>query len=217
MKNSWFNKIVYSCFLFILAASCSKHTYRHAEVTGNFDQTIRSDFFKKDSIHYFKTSITTYGKALSGILAIKKQGDDTLKVSFFTEMGVSFFDVLVTHDSYQLVRCISQLNSKPVMNTIVEDIRWVVLFNRNQLSNPSIVKSNTAQKTARFNYQDAYIFAELSKDNEPLVVTYVYGSKFKSKFEIRYASFENSLPGKVFVEHINFDLKIDLTAISFAE
>ncbi len=217
MKNFWFSNIICISFSIAVFASCAKHIYKHTVVIGTCSDSLQSNFFIKDSTHYFKTSIATYGKALSGILAVKQQHPDTLKVSFFTEMGVSFFDVVVTHDSYQLIRCISQLNSRPVMNTIVEDIRWVVLFNRNQLSDPVFVKPNNTDKTIRFNYQDAYIFTELSKDNQPLVLTYVYGSKFKSKFELRYASFENSIPNKIFVEHFNFDLKIDLTAISFAE
>jgi hypothetical protein len=197
--------------------SCATRTYRKAAVVSAYDKTIQSNFFSIDSVHYFKTSIDTYGKSLSGILAIRKLNADTLKVSFFTEMGVSFFDVIVTHDSYQLVRCISQLDSKGVMNTIVEDIRWVVLFNLGQLTNPVLIKTGDSAPTVRFNYRDVFIFTQLSKDNEPLLLTYVYGSKFKSKFDVKYASFENSIPNKIFVSHYNIDLKIDLTAISFSQ
>ncbi len=217
MKNSWFSNILWSSIFLILLSACSKHTYKHAAVAAGFDGTIQSPFFEQDSIHYFKTSIDTYGKALSGILAVKKQSEDTLKVSFFTEMGVSFFDAFVTPDSYQLIRCISQLDSKPVMNTIIEDIRWVVLFNKNQLTHPLQVENLSNQQTVRFNYQDAYIFAELAKDNYPYKITYVYGSKFKSKFEVKYATLENLTSSKIFVEHFNFDLKIQLTALSFTQ
>ena len=215
MKSFWYISIV-GYIYFISFVSCTTRTYKKAEVESTFHKTIQSKFFSTDSVHYFKTSIDTYGKSLSGIVAIRKLNADTLKVSFFTEMGVSFFDVIVTHDSYQLVRCISQLNSKGVMNTIVEDIRWVVLFNLGQLTNPVIVKTGNSASTVRFNYQDVFIFTQLSKDNQPLLLTYVYGSKFKSKFDVKYASFENSIPNKIFVSHYNIDLKIDLTAISFS-
>jgi hypothetical protein len=217
MKNSWFSNVVWSSILLIMLSACSKHTYKHAAVAGGFEGAMQSPFFEQDSIHYFKTSIDTYGKALSGILAVKKQSGDTLKVSFFTEMGVSFFDAYVTHDSYQLIRCISQLDSKPVMNTIIEDIRWVVLFNKNQLSDPVQIKSASNQQTVRFNYQGAYIFAELAKDNYPYNITYVYGSKYKRKFEVKYATLENLTASQIFVEHFNFDLKIQLIALSFTQ
>jgi len=129
MKNFWCINVLFSCIVIAVVSSCATRTYKKASVVSTYDKAIQSNFFSGDSVHYFKTSIDTYGKSLSGILAIRKLNEDTLKVSFFTEIGVSFFDVIVTHDSYQLVRCISQLNSKGIMNTIVEDIRWVVLFN----------------------------------------------------------------------------------------
>ena len=215
MKNFLFNKLFCSVVLSIFFISCSKHTYKNATVTEGFSDTLQSNFFKTDSIYYFKTSVTTYGKELSGILAIKQQHSDTLKVSFFTEMGVSFFDVVVAHDSYQLIRCISQLDSKVIMNTLVEDIRWVVLFNTGQLHNGSVVQSKSMNKMVRFDYQNEYMFAELGEENIPLKLDYVYGSKFKSKFEIRFTAFEKQVPEKIIVEHNNFNMKIDLTAISF--
>lgn len=217
MKNFWCINVLFSCIVIAVVSSCATRTYKKASVVSTYDKAIQSNFFSGDSVHYFKTSIDTYGKSLSGILAIRKLNEDTLKVSFFTEIGVSFFDVIVTHGSYQLVRCISQLNSKGIMNTIVEDIRWVVLFNLGQLTNPVLVKTGDSVPTVRFNYQDVLIFTQLSKDNQPLLLTYVYGSKFKSKFDVKYASFENSIPNKIFVSHYNIDLKIDLTAISFSE
>jgi hypothetical protein len=217
MKNFWFINIGFSCIFIAAVTSCATRTYRKADVVSVYDKAIQSCFFSKDSVHYFKTSIDTYGKSLSGILAVRKLNADTLKVSFFTEMGVSFFDAVVTHDSYQLVRCIPQLDSKGVMNTIIEDIRWVVVFNLNQLKEPVLIKTGEKIPTVRYNYQDVFIFAKLSEDNQPLLLTYVYGSKFKSKFEVKYAAFENSIPNKIFVSHYNIDLKIDLTAISFSQ
>ena len=215
MRNSVFNKWVYCFCTFIFLLSCSRNGYKHAQVKEAFAGTVQSSFFKNDSIHYFKTSVSTYGKALSGILAIKQQHPDTLKVSFFTEMGVSFFDVVVTHDSYQISRCIPQLDSKMIMSTLVEDIRWVVLFNKDQLRNGIVVQLKNKGRMVRFDYQNQYIYAELTEENVPLKLDYVYGSKFKSKFEIRFEAFEKLLPSKVFVEHHNFNMKIDLTAISF--
>lgn len=217
MKSFWFSNCLWSGLLLILLSACARHTYKHAAVVGSFADSIPSHFFEQDSVHYFKTSIDTYGKSLSGILAVKKQSADTLKVSFFTEMGVSFFDVLIMHDSYQLIRCISQLDSKPVMNTIVEDIRWVVLFNSTQLTHPVRIKTTSNYQSVRFDYRDAYIFAELMKDNQPYKITYVYGSKFKRKFEVKYTEPENLTAGKIFVEHFNFDLKIELTTLSFTQ
>ena len=216
MKYLLFVNCCLVCFVFITITSCSHKTYKHASVGVPFMDSIQSGFFKTDSVQYYKTSIDTYGKALSGILAIKKLNVDTLKVSFFTEFGVSFFDVLIMHDSYQLVRCIPQLDSKGVMNTIVEDIRWTVLFNLNQISQSVWIKKEGLNPTIRSNYQDVYIFSQLSPDNRPLQITYVYGSKFKSKFEVKYGLFENSIPTKIFVSHFNIDLKIDLTAITFS-
>ena len=195
--------------------SCSRNGYKHAVVKEAFNGHLQSSFFKNDSIHYFKTSVSTYGKELSGILAIKRQHPDTLKVSFFTEMGVSFFDVLITHDSYQISRCIPQLDSKAVMSTLAEDIRWVVLFNAGKLHNGVVVQPKNKGNLVRFDYQNEYIFAALNEENVPLKLDYVYGSKFKSKFEIRFEAFEKQLPSKVFVEHHNFNMKIELTAISF--
>ncbi len=201
--------------LFIVT-SCATHTYKRSTTLGPYDALVVSDFFKTDSVCYFKTSIDTYGNALSGILAIKKIHADTLKVSFFTEIGVSFFDALVSHNSYTLVRCIPQLESKAIMNTILEDIRWVVLFNLNQLAGPLEVKTDCALKLVRYSYQDAFVFMHMSKDIQPLLLTYAYGSKFKSKFELRYAAFENHIPTKISVKHYNFDLKIELTKIDFS-
>lgn len=215
MKNLVFNKCLYCICILIFLLSCSRNGYKRAQVKEAFKGDLQSSFFKNDSIYYYKTSVSTYGKELSGILAIKQQHPDTLKVSFFTEMGVSFFDVLITHESYQISRCIPQLDSKLIMNTLVEDIRWVVLFNKDKLYNGFVVQPRNYGNMVRFDYQNEYIFVQLNKENVPLKLDYVYGSKFKSKFEIRFEAFETQLPSKVFVEHHNFNMKIDLTSISF--
>lgn len=215
MKNSVFNRLFYCVCIFIFLVSCSVQGYKHTTVLRPFTGSLHSDFFKTDSVCYFKTNVTTYGKELSGILAIKQQHPDTLKVSFFTEMGVTFFDVLIAHDSYQISRCISQLDSKNIMNTLVEDIRWVVLFNRGQLHNGFVVQTKNKSEMVRFDYQNQYLFTELNEENQPLKLAYVYGSKFKSKFEIRFDAFQKQLPSKVIVEHHNFNMKIELSTISF--
>ena len=122
MKNSWYINLFFVAGIGLLF-SCHKRQVQNVSQQQGYYEPIRSPIFEKDSIVFFKASIYTYGKSLSGILGIRKQDADTLKVSFFTEMGVKFFDVLITHDSYHLVNCIFAFTTRILAQRTGEDAK----------------------------------------------------------------------------------------------
>ena len=185
MKNSWFISICIVVII-LLVTSCISRQVTNSSEKEAYNGHIKSPFFEKDSVYFFKASIYTYGKSLSGILAIKKQHTDTLKVSFFTEMGVKFFDIFIFHDSYHIVECIPQLNSKLIMETLVEDIRWVVLWNLNDLSQPLQISSPKKELLVQYFYKGNWIIGNISPNDFPNKITYAYGKKKISKFDVTF-------------------------------
>jgi len=210
MKNSWYINLFFVAGIGLLF-SCHKRQVQNVSQQQGYYEPIRSPIFEKDSIVFFKASIYTYGKSLSGILGIRKQDADTLKVSFFTEMGVKFFDVLITHDSYHLVNCISQLSSPVIMETLVEDIRWVVLWNITYLSQPVRLNSDDQDILVQYEYRNNWITGKLNFSGLPMKITYSYGRKKIPKFDLLFEEYIDNLPRKVIVRHHKFDLKIHLT------
>ena len=215
MKNSWFINICIAAIILLITSCVTKSVINSSEKE-TYNGHIKSPFFDKDSVCFFKASIYTYGKSLSGILAIKKQHTDTLKVSFFTEMGVKFFDVLIFHDSYLIVDCIPQLNSRVIMETLTEDIRWVVLWNLNDLSQPLQISSPKKELLVQYFYKGNWIIGKMSSNDFPDKITYAYGKKKIPKFDVTFNEYYDCIPRKIAVKHHKFDLRIHLSYISFA-
>src|SRR6478609_4283964 len=143
-------------------------------------------YFKDDSAHFFRTTVNTYGKSLSGLLITKKVNNDTLRVTFMSDMGLKFFDLEIYKGSYQLINCIPQLKSEAVMNTLVGDISTFLLWPYQERKNPVLVLSPVKEEQAvvRYKYGGDYLFYAYHANDQLAKITYAFGKRYKKKYEV---------------------------------
>jgi len=172
-------------------------------------------YFKDDSAHFFRTTVNTYGKSLSGLLITKKVNDDTLKVTFMSDMGLKFFDLEIYKGSYQLIYCIPQLKSEAVMNTLVGDMSTFLLWPYLERKNQVLVVSPDKHEKAvvRYSYGDDFLFYAYETNNRLRKITYAYGKKYKKKYEVSYDEYNEAIPQHALIKHKKFKLMIELNLI----
>lgn len=76
---------------------------------------------------WFTASVDVVGKHLSGLVFVKKMEDKSYRVVFTNEVGVKFFDFGFGVDgSFRVHDVISQLDRKPVINTLRKDFELLL-------------------------------------------------------------------------------------------
>jgi hypothetical protein len=172
-------------------------------------------YFINDSARFFRTTVDSYGKNLSGLLIAKKVNDDTLRVTFMSDMGLKFFDLEIYKGSYKLINCIPQLKSEAVMNTLVGDMSTFLLWPYQERKSPVLVLSpvKEEQSVVRYEYGSDYLFYAFHANDQLGKITYAYGKRYKKKYEVTYTAYENTIPEHVVIKHTKFKLKIELDLI----
>lgn len=95
----------------------------------------------------FKTNLTIYGIALTGILVVKKESSESILVSFVNEFGIKYFDARINNSNPEILYCIKQLDKKLVTNVLVHD--FAVLF----LSEAELNRSVEIFELGKLHYQ----------------------------------------------------------------
>lgn len=75
---------------------------------------------------WFSATVDVVGKHLSGLLLIKQMPDQTQRVVFTSETGVTFFDFEFRSDAFQVKQAIPQLRKKVVINTLRKDFETLL-------------------------------------------------------------------------------------------
>lgn len=75
---------------------------------------------------WFSATVDVVGKHLSGLLLIKQMPDQSQRVVFTSETGVTFFDFEFRADEFQVKQAIPQLRKKVVVNTLRKDFETLL-------------------------------------------------------------------------------------------
>lgn len=155
--------------------------------------------------YIYKAAIDVYGNNLSGILIIKKTGNDSHRVAFTTEFGNKLFDFTFTGDEFKVNYIMEDLDRGIIKNTLRDDFRLLLKSSHayeSAYENGTIVvfKSNDGK---RYNYL-------FTKTNSQQLVKLVNATKAKEKVEITYSDFKDALVKNIIIAHKNIKLRIEL-------
>ncbi len=108
---------------------CSQNPYQNlqsASANSSCLNNLRPEF---TSVLY-NAHINVVGKHLSGLLIFKTMPDNSTRVVFSNEMGVTFFDFQFSDSGgFKVFHCIKQLNRKAVINQLKKDIGMILMHN----------------------------------------------------------------------------------------
>ncbi|MDJ1500174.1 hypothetical protein [Xanthocytophaga agilis] len=210
MKGLLLNSIIVLC---LIICGCGRHPYKNSIQSSEQSSFTLPDGIVLDTAVFYKTSVHTYGKSLSGILGLRKK-NDTLLVTFFSEMGLRFFDISISKDTFEVKDCLPQLRSRAVIQTIVSDLRTAFLWDTDLYTHKTLFYQNK-RPIIRFTYKNDWIFAEPGLDNTLTSIAYTYGRKYKLKYTIHYTEYTGIYARQILIKHANFNLEIRLSLFKF--
>ncbi|HXB31733.1 MAG TPA: hypothetical protein VNW49_18050 [Puia sp.] len=113
--------------LFCLSISCNQ--YRYMQKIPSDESCIEK--LKPDFHHVvYKTSVDVIGKHISGLLVVKHMPDNSTRVVFTNEMGLSYFDFGFPPDSgFKVYSIIPQMNKEGLVRTLRKDFELLQFRN----------------------------------------------------------------------------------------
>lgn len=174
-------------------------------------QMLKPVFSNHADLLLFKTNISIYGKAFSGLLATKQLQPADYRVIFTTELGMKLFDFEFTDSAFTLHYCVPQFNRQALLKTIQQDIE-ILLMNRLDPSQVSYFtdrqKNYTIGRITSGKFSD-YYFLNNQEINKPLIkIEHAKGQVKKTTFTLD--NYMEDIPGHILIQHHNIKLKIEL-------
>lgn len=195
--------------LFIFLNSCSLTTTRGLVEQKIDKEYILNNYFSDEKLDYlYKAKINIYNKNFGGILIIKKIKKEHHRVVFTTEIGNKIFDFEIIGNDFKVNYFSEDLNKNIVLKTLEDDFRILVKqhINVNKQFSSEFEKIYQSFYIQNDNY---YFYSKQTKQLSKIINT----NKNKEKTVFSFNQVENHLASSIVLEHKNFKLKIDLTAI----
>lgn len=160
----------------------------------------------------YNASVDVVGNHLSGILLMKKMPDNSLRVVFTNEMGVSFFDFEYPEAGGFIVHSImKKMNKKAVKKTLRHDFE-LVLMNRLDESNTELRKSGD-QLYHIYPQEKGFHYYITDTANNNLVRMERASAK-KIVVNAIMQNYQNGIPDSIGISHTGFEFNIGLKRIN---
>lgn len=196
------------CLLVLFTTACSKKLY--TEIQGQEVLLSAEEFIKPvsdDTTLIYKTGVDAYGRYLSGLLIIRSYDSDNYRLVFTTEMGMKLFDFEFKDNKFHVHYCFDKLNKRPVIRLLEKDFSMMLLrntytFNAKILDKKSYLSEQVQDKE----------YWKIVVDADTRIVKNMYSQSPEGKIKcaINYLYLEEPCPYKIFIEHQNLDLKMQL-------
>ena len=114
------------CSLLLIVAGCSSD-YKLLKAIESDKACIEKIAPKGLETSWFTASVDVVGRHMSGLLFIKRMDDQSFRIVFTNEIGVSFFDFEFTPSGdFKVHDIIPQLKKKAVVNTLRKDFELLL-------------------------------------------------------------------------------------------
>ena len=123
MRSFRFLNIV--TLLILTACSPVKKSQFTACSTGSFHAPSWTSPFRQDfEKALFHASMDVKDKHLSGIAVIKRTSDTSFHFTFANEIGITYFDLEILKENYQLIYVFEPMNKKALLNILFHDFKF---------------------------------------------------------------------------------------------
>ncbi len=159
---------------------------------------------------WYSASVDVLNKHISGLLLLKNMPDSSRRIVFTNEAGVTFFDFGFSDGIFKVHSVISQLDKKPVIQTLRRDFELIlgVPFQKGIYQ--------------RFTAGDEVYFGVAQKKETAYFITgkdcaslqrLEWGGARKIQVTVRMPGSGYPSPDTIAVEHYTFNMQIKLTRI----
>ncbi|RAW00152.1 hypothetical protein [Pseudochryseolinea flava] len=194
----------------ILALSCAAPYKALKSVP--VDQTC-VDKFRPQGIatSWYSAGVDVVGKHLSGLLLIKQMPDESQRVVFTSETGVTFFDFEFKAGTFQVKQAIPQLRRKVVINTLRKDFETLLAIPfQQQTIDASVLGDESFYGVTTIGEERAFFVTD---DACSVLKRVEVGSK-KPLFSIVSSGASPREPETIAIQHHTFNMVINLKKIT---
>jgi len=206
MQKSTIRLLTISFLAVFLAVACGSNPMaNYSKVAVEKPVFIAPYFLDPQTDYVYKTNISVYGNALSGIFIVKKLNDQTHRVVFTTEFGNKLLDFEISETDFKIHSIVDELDRKILINTLKEDFR-LLLRKEFKISQQF---GNASDDIYESDDNNRYNRIFVSKHDKKLYKI-AHSSKRKEKFSIIFRSENDIFAEHIAIEHQNIKLKIEL-------
>lgn len=190
--------------LFFFLQSCI--TTSHKQAIKDFEyKKILSDTSKS---YIYRAKINLYNKDFSGIIIIKPK-QKKHRIVFLNEIGMKFFDIELTENSYKIHQIFDPLNKKMFIKLISSDFNFILMNDIKKEKKFLIMKKNDNPALKLKKHKEIYIF-----DKNTLLPFYAFKySIFRKNIILDYSDFYNDIPKHIKIKHKNIKFEMNLSFI----
>ena len=192
----------------LLSGLASCKTYQPAGVIKSElnNSDYQNTYFSRDSAYFYKAHVEVYGNQLSGILVIKKIGNQTHRVALTSAFGNTLLDLTISEDDMKVNYIMDDLNRKILLKTLEADFRMILTSNhliqeKLETEQDLIYKSKT---------KGGFYFFFNSKQGDQLRQISL-GSKSKEKVKVNITPKNRTFAENIIIQHYNIKLRIELS------
>jgi len=211
-RYSIFN-IRYSLFLFFILFSCS-NPYKNlpkTELQPNQIQEIPYALPFSENTFIYKTDITFYKNDISGLLIIKKTGENIYRIALTTQFGLKIFDFELNNGKLKVEYCVEYLNKNLILKTFESDFNLLLLQNN---FDKLMVIENPQSKQKIWQFIDGkYTYNYIEHANSASIENIYFKKRNSEKIRVELDNHKNDIPGNILLEHQNIKLKMNLKRI----
>jgi len=195
-----------SAFVFSACASYYKNL-KPTEVETSCVDSLRP---KGIASAWFSAGVDVMGKHISGLLLVKEMPDQSIRIVFTNEVGVTFFDFEFSRDGkFEVKKIINQLNKRVVIETLRKDFYL--------LSGLPF-----QQKLKSWRHNDKLYFGVEDKSERFYFITastcttlegFEVGSERKKMVSITFEGEDARYPESILITHFTFEMTLTLKRI----
>lgn len=207
------NFLLGSILLCLLGACTPLHPGRFTEYRAMPPPLFPHPVVQTDSAALlFKAGISFYGKYFSGLLLFKKTGNDTIRVVFSGETGVTFFDFEFSGENFRVVKCMEIMNREALINTFRNDLTMMLMAGLNTANVQWLIYGKQEKKVMKFSKGKDFFFYYLEENGSDIVRIERTSKRYKKVI----IKIEQPVPNgryHIFIRHKDVNLKMDLKLI----
>lgn len=159
----------------------------------------------------YKTNISFYKNDISGLLIIKKTGENIYRIALTTQFGLKIFDFELDHGTLNVKYCVEYLNKKLILNTFQNDFNLILMQNKSETIS-MIDNSEQNQKIWQI-ASGKYYYNYIQNTESEKIENINFKKRNSEKISVGLHSYKGNIPGKIELEHQNIKLIMKLKLI----
>ncbi|MBC8314445.1 MAG: hypothetical protein ISR57_04020 [Bacteroidales bacterium] len=199
--------LFFASIILIVILGCVSVKPKDLRQTAESSNPIYSFHFEKA---LFRASMEVKKNELTGLVFIKKMPDSTYRIVFSNEFGMTYFDLEIHEDSFQVIYCFEPMNKKMLLNILEIDFRLLIGNNSTSKGKWYLQELTNHQvyhvKDKKFNTWNTF------STNCDTLLSQTASSNIFNQTIINYLAYRDSFPSKIHIQNpfINLDLKLTL-------